>query len=128
MELEIIKYIKMCDCPEVQEQWKPKFCDAFCKRSDGIVVHYLCNVEEWEPRAQDLKFYVWLPHQGQIQEMMPQCNCAICLTEEFYRFFENNLDGLCDAGIETLEQMWLAFYMHEKHNKVWDGEKWVKGK
>ena len=28
----------------------------------------------------------------------------------------------------SMGQLWLAFYMAEKHNKVWNGENWVKEK
>ena len=24
----------------------------------------------------------------------------------------------------SFEQLWLAFYMKEKHDKIWDGEEW----
>ena len=27
--------------------------------------------------------------------------------------------------LPTFEQLWLAFVMKEKYNKVWDGEEWV---
>jgi len=27
---------------------------------------------------------------------------------------------------QSMEQLWLAFYMYEKHQKFWDGEQWKK--
>jgi len=35
--------------------------------------------------------------------------------------------GMGLAGLfKSMEQLWLAFYMHEKHKKIWDGKKWKK--
>ncbi len=28
----------------------------------------------------------------------------------------------------SMEQLWLAFVMKEKYNKVWDGEEWINEK
>jgi len=31
-----------------------------------------------------------------------------------------------DIKEATLNELWLAFVMHEKYHKIWTGEKWVK--
>lgn len=84
------------------------------------------------------KFYpqddvTWLPRQDQIQEMMIdfamdesiydwKCHTpTMKLFSLFVIFCEVN-----GAKYEAFEQLWLAFYMYEKHGKVWNGEKWMK--
>ena len=68
--------------------------------------------------------FIWLPSQGQLQDMV--CNDmglqTICsLTEEFSK--SEFAHGITISG--SMEQLWLAFVMKEKFNKVWDGEKWL---
>ena len=29
--------------------------------------------------------------------------------------------------LNSMEQLWLAFVMKEKYNKIWNGEKWNRG-
>ncbi len=31
----------------------------------------------------------------------------------------------CEGYLGSMEQLWLAFVMKEKYNKVWTGEEWV---
>ena len=142
------EYIKMCDCPEIQEQWKPIEGDSFSFLSEPKLIkdyeiwalekRELSDIEEWNKiiktmgnhfvdhfvEARDC--FVWLPHQDQIQEMMG-------------KDYKNTLDMLCDfyavitvdqpTGFQqmfevSMEQLWLVFYMHEKHKKTWDGKQW----
>lgn len=114
-------YVKMADCPEIQDN-APK-----CMVDSGrfLVVYQEDNV--WH--RQGAKFnnagfcvnnarLIWLPYQHQIQEMM---GCVA----------GNHVETMRDLVYKaeyfvTLEQMWLAFYMHEKHQKIWNGTEWVK--
>ena len=74
---------------------------------------------------------IWLPRQDQLQEMFPKDR----IERPFYWFSEGMIDSFGDYGItneglyyegfSTWEQLWLAFVMKEKYNKVWDGEKWI---
>jgi len=42
-------------------------------------------------------------------------------------FLENREYRLKLKGIFTsIEQLWLAFVMHEKYQKIWNNEKWIK--
>ena len=105
-------YVKMCDCLEIQGQ-------------RGNLMHqhdYLIDC-------------LWLPRQDQIQEMMyelppfkekwtigvARVACPNCITLDLKDFSEDD----CKMLLESMEQLWLAFYMHEKHQKTWDKEKWV---
>ena len=84
-----------------------------------------------------LRRYIWLPRQDQLQEILledipikryPQ------LVGAFYKWIhESNYlmilpygDGEATAcPFFSMEQLWLAFVMKEKYDKVWTGEDWV---
>lgn len=57
--------------------------------------------------------------QDQIQEMYGRGYPTLYYLRMLYKFRHNLED-------ETLEQIWLAFYMHEKHGLIWDGKEWRK--
>jgi len=67
---------------------------------------------------------VFLPRQDQIQDMMGRMD-SISRISLLRLFLEDRPSGWAGIDIESLEQLWLAFYMYEKHGKAWDGEKWV---
>ncbi|KKM93638.1 hypothetical protein LCGC14_1206450, partial [marine sediment metagenome] len=69
----------------------------------------------------------------QLQEMLPQNDkdnydwmCHLGKLESFVTEFSPHGESFTDYiwGFSTWEQLWLAFYMSEKYNKVWDGDKW----
>jgi len=75
----------------------------------------------------------WLPRQDQIQEML-----EIATADDFRNvvddmFYERDSMGLYDnlndkwfvEELKTPEQLWLAFYMYEKHARIWSGKEWV---
>lgn len=114
----------MCDCPEIQGEWKlPPLANDFCCRfRDGLIK----SGQNLSAMEYDAETWIWLPRQDQIQEMIPGCKCYVCLIEGIHKFLEDNLDGMFEAGIEGgMEQLWLAFYMHEKHKLIWNGSEWL---
>lgn len=155
------QYIEMCDCKEVQSQWKVKQFDV---TEDGHVVSLLNEKEKIiESISEDgvghcgaTEDFIWLPRQDQIQEMMPQkmpgnlgmADCAkewwaeeqhmfvFNLMNGLYKFFNGDntiansvkILGYNNKSGFSFEQLWLAFYMHEKHNKKWNGEEWIDAK
>ena len=47
--------------------------------------------------------------------------------------FDIDNEGQCDFHVRhehlefiSMEQLWLAFYMDQEHNKVWSEDKWTK--
>ncbi|TES89947.1 MAG: hypothetical protein E3J87_11075 [Candidatus Cloacimonadota bacterium] len=44
-----------------------------------------------------------------------------------YNFAEMHRNPHESYPFTSMEQLWLAFYMWEKHEKTWDGEKWDVG-
>ena len=124
------QYIKMCDCPEIQGEWKIGMDAMAHPATDSH--DYAETVFRKHPKykSQQEVVTIWLPRQDQIQEMM-------------IKDYANNLDMLvafygCGTitqpmGFQkmfnaSMEQLWLAFYFHEKHSKIWSSkeEKWVK--
>ena len=111
------EYIKMCDCPEIQEQ-EPNGKDAvnsFFHRKEMIYI---------ESKT------IWLPRQDQIQEMFGWH--IIKLFSFFFDFAHESMVEQIGIGNEpkenplfkSMEQLWFAFYMLEKHTKIWTGEEW----
>jgi hypothetical protein len=117
------EYIKMCDCPEIQEHRKHDGGDWLCTPEDG---HSWATWQKVHGKSEEeiRKFMdglLWLPRQDQIQEMLGiTSHSCITLANKFAEF-------CCTDGDESsMEQLWLAFYMYEEHKKVWDGKKWGK--
>jgi len=123
-------YVKMCDCAEIQEQWLQIFkITDYCfnrKTKEWGIYHFV--KEQWKSGSLDK--FIWCPRQDQIQNMV-----------EIFMIKEKNMGGvwameqyfhewfLNKAKIETYttrEQLWLSCYMYEKHQKIWDGNKWKK--
>ena len=113
------EYIKMCDCPEIQEQME-NFEEGFKNENSAF-----CGTN-----------LVWLPRQDQIQEMMfknnPRDVCGLAtglanFMQGQQRFYKSGrVKKLYPVG--SMEQLWLAFYMSEKHQKFWSKEGWVNEK
>lgn len=71
---------------------------------------------------------IWLPRQDQLQEIL------IADYEEIGKEYNDKWDRLlfaCNDFVNgdyfdghSMEQLWLAFYMSEKHNKKWNGKEW----
>ena len=110
------QYIKMCDCPEIQDGWKLELGDVFSCDSKARV-YYGQRIP---------KDSIFLPRQDRLQGMVfdetvglqSQC-CAIW---NFSTAVESQLGAIIIHG--TMEQLWLAFVINELHGKKWDGEQW----
>lgn len=88
------------------------------------------NTRYWMKRK-DNKFdvltgvYVWLPRQDQLQAMvMGGSEFFPRLNDRFRYWYDGEIDQDGERYHWTGEQLWLAFVMHEKHLKRWDGEEW----
>lgn len=129
-------YIKMCDCPEIQKKKiEPRFPPILRSRLDKNISIFVNTCAESGIQS-DLKgsFWFkarkWIPRQDEIQEMVQKFMAeekswkgVWALEQFFHNWFLDN--AKIDIGT-TMEQLWLAFYMHKEHGKIWDGEKWIK--
>ena len=85
--------------------------------------------EEWHRQSK----VIWLPRQDQLQEMVKGDKHAHLLVYEFACWFHGSADPLyamagSSHGVDdtnSMEQMWLAFVMKERYNKVWRDGEWV---
>jgi len=119
-------YIKMCDCPEIQLTAEATYCSV---RDNGHTWSWSNNVRcgaegrFWHEKPDGKR--IWLPRQDQLQEMVQGRyeKHPYILFNEFNYFSK----GTFKLGyiLESPEQLWLAFVMHELHGKKWDGQKWT---
>ena len=135
------RYIIMCqNAEDIQEAWIPKQCDFIIDREvleEGLsfcnpganqvqVVDLYYNESEtslYQQECEDIKDNsTWIPRQDQLQGMVEHYTWAVLLDACRAWFIET--DHL--VPIKSMEQLWLAFVMHEKFNKKWDGKDWVK--
>ena len=76
--------------------------------------------------------HVWLPRQDQLQDMVINdpykglLNMQFFFADFFYDVVTDE-DGMPQDSqkFTSLEQIWLAFVMLDKHSKEWDGEEWL---
>ena len=123
-------YIKMSDCPEIQE---PKR-DIGAVHGDYLYskllrkVDILCLNPAYRYGLLDT---IWLPRQDDLQKMV--ADTIDCPSHSSCAIFINvghRMHQWCDEAWDywmrftSMEQLWLAFVMKEKYNKVWNGEEW----
>ncbi len=84
-----------------------------------------CVFEDSCDPPYDMYHPIWLPRQDQLQEMIKE---KLPPRDSFILFefveFVRNLDS--KHYEDSMEQLWLAFVMKEKYNKVWNGQDWEK--
>lgn len=147
-------YIRMCDCPEIQDIfkgfdlkqfpnyaydkvtervsiifWSPNKLKGMVGNKGNVLIVSIESDREKNQYVSDTEYdgdfctsVIWLPTQDKLQEMV-KSTCPLDLLNRFYRW----CDATDIAGYDdSMEQLWLAFYMKEKHNKKWDGEKWIQ--
>lgn len=124
------EYIKMCEkAEEIQKEWKPHWGDFSSEKEDNTYVFVLTTVKNI---VQDQQDYIWLPRQDQLQEMIIASPFDCDLWDRFTDFIftpynddDPNKNEACEL-FQSGEQLWLAFVMEEKYNKVWDGTNWIE--
>jgi len=125
-------YIKMCDCDEIQIGHEREGLDFFL---------YYPHAKYGNHHSQ-----VWLPRQGQLQEMYAR---YIADERELVNFGRGELmqafiDFSVWLGVQYTKdefvcmptntfdsggQLWLAFVMKERYSKQWltDSQEWIDG-
>lgn len=116
------QYIKMC---EKVFPYLNKYVPLFSKRRrmyyvvDGKVGLWwdIVNTSNCE-RA----FPLW--EQDQLQEMIEVINSE---TIAYFLSAIKHFEETTNRQFKSWEQLWLAFVMKEKFNKVWNGKGWING-
>lgn len=113
-----------------------------CKKAEEIQEHSLRRGDFFfSSRSSKVKIYAtyapkmaihptWLPRQDQLQAIVGDYNTCL---EKLYWWVEqgtmkspdgDDYWGYNRSQFTSMEQLWLAYVMKEKYNKVWDGENW----
>ncbi len=92
----------------------------------GLDEYY--NDDTWKLKLEDNHYedsrnVIWIPHQDQLQRMIDKpFNFKPHLILHIYEFWSNQNDK--EIFYDSMEQLWLAFVMLEKYNKIWNGKDW----
>jgi len=118
------EYVRMCKkAKEIQKVWNPENGDFYFDLVNERVYSYCSSAIGKGYTGID----VWLPRQDQLQEMITDgLAWKHVLFDEFVRNQEANWITGEIKNFGSFEQLWLAFVMYRKFNKIWDGEKWVE--
>ncbi len=146
------EYIKQADCPEIQEG---KVHDGvggtwvsdeviLCTYGDVGSYYYVhdtiatrkCPQCGHEEEHIESTHSIWLPRQDELQAMylktlsvdeQESSNVMVVMLDDFRDWVLNDCTGLewSYGKRVSMEQLWLAFLMRDKHNKVWVNDKWV---
>lgn len=132
-------YIKMCDCAEIQDIAKAQNFDSpgnFFADNRTYCWWFCCDCGTFAD-AKPNDSIIWLPRQDQLQEMAQSLHPAyshwhiLCgFTHWVYPSCIADKDGFRASRnipleqFTSMEQLWLAFVMQEKYNKLWDGKDW----
>ena len=118
-------YIKMCEqAKEIQKWWFPDICDLYYDKLEMETkpITFLAEKIWLSERSRGCNF-IWLPIQEQLQEMIDSKPYNLFyIFRHWYESSANIYKGI------TWNELWFAFVMHEKYNKVWTGEKWEEVK
>jgi len=141
------EYILMCEkAKKLQIMWKPVLTDIiFDKMTSHVEILGLLEdahrryYQFWEGINQNdisiFSNYIWLPRQGQLQDMIGSYKEAFNLFCHYGWRISEGYDTYCgkpDRDLQntyieqftSMEQLWLAFVMKEKYNKQWNGKDW----
>ena len=131
-------FIKMCDCPEIQEQkqyksgdiyyeqgYEPEVLGDFIRMSNHQATRGGYDYDFYELRWEEL---VWLPRQDDLQAMVEESHILklsrlvdwLC-NEDWDGGFYNDYA----ESFTSMEQLWLAFVLKERYSKIWNGTGWL---
>ena len=128
-------YIKVCEkAEEIQEHWEPEKWDFFYIRSfKSVNPKLIWSMADFEDGCiytfdgwNKDRDYIWLPRQGQLQEMLIAIitSDSLNISAHLCKFVVAN-ERYCNEYFNcSMEQLWLAFVMHELHQKKWTGTEW----
>lgn len=120
------KYIKMCG--KAYSKWFPQPGDYFCNK--GEIYVYGVNPNQYESLLTEDD--IWLPRQDQLQKMIKNYFAGLFNIVNNFGLWVNakytfKIKQKYIRQFNSMEQLWLAFVMYEKHQKMWDDIKkeWI---
>lgn len=148
------QYIKMCEKAEeiqssyfggreiisrenpIMANWVDNFESGdfiFCRKNKRVVVLYF-NEHHGNPpeKYTNKKWAIWLPRQDQLQEMVFDKDTPYNTIIQRFMYDwlkQTNYEGFTATFyVKSMEQLWLAFVMKKRFNKIWNGEDWITEK
>lgn len=117
------EYIKMCDCPEIQGMYGIAYPDDDFMGKKNFYYDPIKGQSDY-PGSPEV---IWLPRQDQLQEML--YDNYKCFGIRIKNMLENfSKWAMQDKKFTSMEQLWLAFVMKDKFNKLYDGESFKDAK
>lgn len=137
------EYIKMCEANEdiqilrkfqTGEWYYNKKDKSIELLGDFILVGYVSENTvtkggyDYDEYKVDWNDFIYLPTQEQLQEMIrDNWICEADMLFAFKYWIEKAMvKQIISIAKYTLTELWLAFIMKEKYNKIWANEKWVE--
>ena len=122
-------YIKMCEkAKEIQKghKWKKGDRGYFlgyisCNESMKKNEHFIFGTEEFEDTIESWWTCIYLPTQEQLQEIMLKDYTVRAILGGVFYFAVKRYKDLEKV---SMNELWLAFVMKEKYNKIWNGDDW----
>ena len=115
------EYVKQCEkAVEVQGAWEPAEADFMWNRATEQVDTVRVLRQEPPNYNHHTERFTWLPRQDQLQEMVSERTSWVLAKD-----FAAQVYHLSGDTAMSMEQLWLAFVMHEKYAKTWNGGGWV---
>lgn len=119
-------YVQMCrQAKEIQGLWHRDYGDFYYHKGTDDT---LPSIETFPPPDSWVGWKqsdnIWLARQDQFQAML-----SLGLAElemAFHDFCLTSVYALEKRYLGSMEQLWLAFVMHKKFGKVWNGSDWVQ--
>ena len=129
------KYIKMCEstkeiqCDRIMGRYK--FGELYyieSGHSHGGKFRYIGSYDGYEKDKKIIEKSIWLPRQDQLQEMVDIISGKYLQWHNGYVVFQHWYIDAETSYFTSMEQLWLAFVMYEKYQKIWDNEKeeWIE--
>lgn len=120
-------YIKMCEkAEEIQVKWKPRIGDKIKHRlGKSIQLITLYDIETYSDDFYIEEKYTWLPTQEQLQKMISRNWYDVFCKFLWWHSDDDKSSEEFESMFTSMNEVWLAFVMKEKYNKVWNGKEWV---
>lgn len=135
------EYIEMCSKAKwIQDKWILANGD-YLQRATFVGIYsgnqyaYSINLNEhteqrYIPHSREVSWriikteYTWLPRQDQLQDMFKDLYVDPIPRKLVYALW-NWIAKTSPKYDDSMEKLWLGFYMHEKYNKEWVKGEWI---
>ncbi|HDY88973.1 MAG TPA: hypothetical protein ENH82_12780 [bacterium] len=121
------QFIKMADCPEIQDRWEPKIGDLTDR---GVVIglfsHNYLETDRTKGISWEKGDFIYFPRQSKLQKMVrdnDKNKYPFDLLDNFHEWSKSLENGFSGYYL-TMRQLWLGFVMWVLHKKKWTGAAW----